>query len=241
MAEAGVGSFDALTAAQMQDFFLDFVAQSIESRVMADLGRRGITLPESVAAVENAQTQLHDFVTGATRGQLAGRLNGLEHLCDQHIITVVDQIYEAAFELVATAGEVDLALLAAAITAADTRISRAADGYDRWTRQIDLHLPVQDAALWTGLAPLITKTLNFLTGDRWAVYFRPRAAGCRELANGAQQAAHSQPNNDLPFLGRTRQLHRRHKSVGSRTYTPAGQPLLGRYLPPAASHKPLLR
>ncbi len=105
MAEAGVGSFDALTSAQMEDLFLDFVARSVEGRVMADLGGRGITLPDDLAAVESAQSQLNDFVTGATRGQLTGRLSGIEHLSNQQIVTVVDQIYETAFELVAAAGE----------------------------------------------------------------------------------------------------------------------------------------
>lgn len=105
MAEAGVGSFDTLTPDQMGEFFLDFVARSIEGRVMADLGGRGVTLPDSVAAVENAQAQLHDFVTGCTRGQLAGRLDGVERMSDRDIEVVVNQIYEAAFELVAAAGE----------------------------------------------------------------------------------------------------------------------------------------
>ncbi len=105
MAEAGVGSFDMLTAAQLQDVFLDFIARSIEGRVTADLGARGITLPDDVAAVESAQTQLHDFVVGATRGQFAGRLEGVERLSDRDIENVVNQIYETAFELVAVAGE----------------------------------------------------------------------------------------------------------------------------------------
>lgn len=105
MADAGIGSFDALTPTQLRDFFLDFIARSIESRVMADLGGRGITLPEDVAAVEDAQAQLHDFVTGATRGRLADRLNGVERLSDAQIDAIVDQVYEAAFELVAAAGE----------------------------------------------------------------------------------------------------------------------------------------
>lgn len=104
-AEAGVGSFDTLTPAQMQDFFLDFIARSIEGRVMADLGGRSITLPDDVAAVESAQAQLHDFVTGCTRGELSGRLGGVERLSDRDIDAVVNQIYEAAFELVAAAGE----------------------------------------------------------------------------------------------------------------------------------------
>lgn len=105
LAEAGVGSFDTLTPKQLQDVFLDFISRSIEGRVMADLGGRGITLPEDIAAVESAQAQLHDFIEGATRGQLARRLEGLERLSDRDIENVVNQIYETAFELIAVAGE----------------------------------------------------------------------------------------------------------------------------------------
>jgi len=105
MADADVGSFDTLTREQLQDFFLDFIVRSIEGRVMADIGRRGISLPDDVDAVQDTQDQLHDFVDGATRGQLVGRLNGLENLSDRELDTVVNQIYETAFELVAVAGE----------------------------------------------------------------------------------------------------------------------------------------
>lgn len=105
LAEQGVGSFETLTPQQLQDVFLDFIARSIEGRVMADLGARGITMPSDVASVEAAQAQLHDFVTGATQGQLSGRLDGLAQLSDRDIATVVDLIYETAFDLVAVAGE----------------------------------------------------------------------------------------------------------------------------------------
>ncbi|WP_448044260.1 Qat anti-phage system associated protein QatB [Bradyrhizobium liaoningense] len=94
LAEAGLESFDRLTPQQMHDFFLDFIARSIKGRVTADLGSRGITLSNDVAAVENAQIQLHDFVTGATRGELAGKLDNLERLSDRDVQVVVDQIYE---------------------------------------------------------------------------------------------------------------------------------------------------
>lgn len=69
---------------------------------------------------------------------------------------------------------IDLMLLAATATAADTRISRATESQDSWTREIHLHIPVQDPALWSGAAPLIVRALNFLTGDRWGLYFRER-------------------------------------------------------------------
>lgn len=105
MAEAGVGGFDTITPEQLKDFFLDFVARSIEGRVIADIGGRAISFPDDVSAVEYAQEQLHDFVTGATRGQLSGRLDSLDRLSDRDIAAVVDEIYEVAFELVAAAGE----------------------------------------------------------------------------------------------------------------------------------------
>ena len=38
---------------------------------------------------------------------------------------------------------IDLTILAACVTAADTRISRTTDSQDSWTREIDLHVPVQ--------------------------------------------------------------------------------------------------
>ncbi len=77
---------------------------------------------------------------------------------------------------------IDLALLAAALTAADTRISRLTESQNAWTREIDLCLPVAEPKRWEGLAPPIVTTLNFLTGDRWGVRFRARPKGFAVLA-----------------------------------------------------------
>lgn len=111
----------------------------------------------------------------------------------------LDQLCELGLRPSETA--VDLALLAAAIMAADTRISRAADAQDAWTREIDLHLPVQDAARWDALAPLIVATLNFLTGDRWGVYFRSRAIGTRDLAPKPTRLRTASPTTVCLFSG----------------------------------------
>lgn len=111
----------------------------------------------------------------------------------------LDQLRELGVRPSETA--VDLALLAALITAADTRISRSADAQDAWTREIDLHIPVQDPAVWVGLAPLITKTLNFLTGDRWGIHFRPRVAAVPELAPAPTKPRTSTPSTVCLFSG----------------------------------------
>jgi hypothetical protein len=97
--------FDALTADQLQAFFIEFIIRSIEGRVMADLGHHAISMPTNVAAVHRVQKQLHDFVAGCTRNALRGRIAGVAQMTDQQINRRVAEIYEAAFDLVAAAAE----------------------------------------------------------------------------------------------------------------------------------------
>lgn len=68
----------------------------------------------------------------------------------------------------------DVLIVAALVHAADTRLSRATESQDNWTREIRLVLPVSDQARWTTAAPLLQRILNFLTGDRWTFDFRER-------------------------------------------------------------------
>lgn len=68
----------------------------------------------------------------------------------------------------------DLLIVAAHVHAADTRISRAKQSQDSWTREIRLVVPVSDPERWQAAARTLTRTLDFLTGDRWTVGFRRR-------------------------------------------------------------------
>lgn len=68
----------------------------------------------------------------------------------------------------------DMAILAGAVTAADTRINRASEAQDSWTREIDLYVPVCQPVRWEPNKLLIERMLNFLTGDRWRIFFRGR-------------------------------------------------------------------
>ena len=72
---------------------------------------------------------------------------------------------------------VDLLVLAAHVHAADTRISRTTESQDTWTREIRLVVPISDVGRWSATMPLLNRMLNFLTGDRWTLEFRPRSAG----------------------------------------------------------------
>lgn len=68
----------------------------------------------------------------------------------------------------------DILVIAAHVHAADTRLSRASESQDAWTREIRLVVPVSDPTRWITAAPVLVRALNFLTGDRWTVGFRKR-------------------------------------------------------------------
>jgi len=88
----------------------------------------------------------------------------------------------------------DLVVIAAQVYAADTRISRATESDDAWTREIRVVTPVSDVARWNAAAPILERMLNFLTGDRWTIQFRARPAHFAQIT----------PQADLivpPFTG----------------------------------------
>ncbi len=105
-------------------------------------------------------------------------INVNRHL-DHGIGQILDQLIHRNMYPGETA--IDLAILAGAVTAADTRISRQKDSQDSWTREIDLYLPVSNVDLWIDNTPLIERMLRFLTGDLWRVSFRPRQKEMKSL------------------------------------------------------------
>lgn len=68
---------------------------------------------------------------------------------------------------------IDMLYLSMAVFAADRLILRES-GEDAWTRDIELYMPVLCVDSWNACQSLVEKMLNFLTGDRWKIWFRER-------------------------------------------------------------------
>ena len=85
----------------------------------------------------------------------------------------------------------DLLVTAAQVYAADTRISRATESDDAWTREIRVVVPVSDVARWNAAVPVLERMLNFLTGDRWTIQFRSRPARFAQIVPQANLIAPS--------------------------------------------------
>jgi hypothetical protein len=95
---------------------------------------------------------------------------------------------------------VDVLVLAAHVHAADTRISRASESQDGWTREIRLIVPVSDPALWVGVAPTFVRMLNFLTGDRWSLAFRARPRRFAKIVPARPARLIGPPFDDLALF-----------------------------------------
>jgi hypothetical protein len=70
-----------------------------------------------------------------------------------------------------SAPAMDFMRLAVAAYSGDLRIPRTS-GFDRWSREIVLHLPVHDVGSWQNATSDLIDLLGFLTGDRWSVELR---------------------------------------------------------------------
>jgi hypothetical protein len=73
---------------------------------------------------------------------------------------------------------VDLLWLAVGAYGADKVVPRK-QAPDRWTRRLDLHVPVTESARWAAASSAFSEALAYLTSDEWRIRFRssgPRGA-----------------------------------------------------------------
>lgn len=105
-------------------------------------------------------------------------IDGYQQLC-HGIGQILDQL--SALGMYPNENAIDLAILAATVTAADTKISRNKHAQDSWSREIDLYIPVSNLDLWSENIALIERMLRFLTGDYWSIIFRTRQKGMESL------------------------------------------------------------
>ena len=123
--------------------------------------------------------------------------------CYERLDFGLGQAIEQLDRLGLTPGElsIDFALLAATVTAADTRISREQAAQDAWTREIEVCVPVSEPEVWERSTPLLRKILDFLTGDKWTLQFRQRPANKSQLASATENLRTANPDCICLFSG----------------------------------------
>jgi hypothetical protein len=105
LADAGATDFDALSPQQWEAFVLDFVACSIEEKVINELGSHLVDAPSSISDLEATEAQLHDFIGGSVRDALGDSLKNIAALTDAQVAATVETVYTAAFDFLSLLGD----------------------------------------------------------------------------------------------------------------------------------------
>jgi len=129
---------------------------------------------------------------------------------------------------------IDLLSVALAITAGDRLVSRS-DVRDRWTRDIDLEVPVADPQRWAALAPIVVEMATFLTGDHWSITFKEGGMTRAHLLAGRRvRSGRPRPSGDCiclfsggmdSFIGAADLVHQGRHPVLVSQYQPGEQHL----------------
>jgi len=98
LAVEGMTDIAALTADQWQALFLDFIARSIEARIVNDVGTKSVTMPADVNAALQVERNLHQLVEGCVADAFAETLANGGVLQDKQIQARMDDIYRVAFD-----------------------------------------------------------------------------------------------------------------------------------------------
>lgn len=88
-----------------------------------------------------------------------------------NIKTNIEQFWRRFGEKEISTINEDLLIISLAVFAIDKRVSRKIFK-DKWTREIEVCIPVLEYATWIRAKLDIENLLNFLTGDKWKVQFR---------------------------------------------------------------------
>ncbi len=133
-------------------------------------------------------------------GEIATRLDLVvgDHMLDHGIGHALSDL--ARFGVYPSEMGTDVLVLAAHVHAADTRVSRASESQDGWTRELRLIVPVSDPDRWIAAAPIMVRMLNFLTGDIWSLCFRARPSGFTQVSQPPSRQTIDRPFNDLALF-----------------------------------------
>ena len=102
-----IDDLDELTIHQIQEVFMSFVSNSIQTRLFQDIGRMGFLAAEDPKSIEVFEGQLRDYILRAVRDAYSSDLSQLTDLSDRSIRTIVDKTYQDSWELLSVFGDID--------------------------------------------------------------------------------------------------------------------------------------
>lgn len=103
----GIDDLDTLSADQIKEIFLDFIAHTIEARLYQEIGINGFKFAESLDEIERFDEQFRDYIERSVRDSFTGDLTHLSNMSDQEIRDVVDKTYNDVWDLLQLLGDIE--------------------------------------------------------------------------------------------------------------------------------------
>lgn len=97
-AQADLPPIEELTAEQWREFLLDYLARSIELRVLTDIGQKLVTKTETVDDILRAERVAHQLIHHTVRDSLGDTLEHVGAVSEREMRVVTDQAYERAWQ-----------------------------------------------------------------------------------------------------------------------------------------------
>lgn len=97
LAEQGIADITQVTPEQWEVLLAEFITNSVEARVINDIGPKGISLPQDVHAIDQLQADLQEVIRGAVDDAIGGRLDGGHTLPQGELLATVTEVYNHAF------------------------------------------------------------------------------------------------------------------------------------------------
>lgn len=103
----GLTDLTTFTPDQMQTVFELYATHAIEARICNDIGTKAVIMPTDAKAAHRVEQQLRDFIRGGVSDALTRARAETPNLKPGRIQGFVDAVYESAFAILQTLGEVE--------------------------------------------------------------------------------------------------------------------------------------
>jgi len=101
----GIDDLDTLSADQVKEVFLSFIAHTVEARLYQEIGVNGFEFAENLDGIDGFDEQFRDYIDRTVRDSFTGDLAQLSKMSDQNIRDVVDKTYLEAWDLLQLLGD----------------------------------------------------------------------------------------------------------------------------------------
>jgi hypothetical protein len=107
LSSEGLTDLTTFTPDQMQTVFELYATHAIEARICNDIGTKAVTMPTDAQAAHRVEQQLRDFIHGGVSDALTRARSETPNLTPERIQVFVDAVYESAFAILKTLGDVE--------------------------------------------------------------------------------------------------------------------------------------